>query len=331
MSSVSEDGVTTITTGDILKTLLFPSLSMLENSKNILEEEFGASDSISESTKRSCYTKFHKEEERAVAADIKETVNPAIGDFESRINSQAPAGDESNLYGLFNNATSYTQGLADAKNAGACPPVREDALVYNEETRKWEVNPNPPIHIDTDFDLDSRLEVEPTADSESKSDTQSKTEKEYKEIEYNTLEGEVGVVPTSDTVKIKVGNTVILKGVGNYLSGLYYVSGVNRVISADGYSQTLTLIKTGFGDSLKKPSPVASDDTVKKSEASYSVGDKVKIVGDSAVYSNADDGVPVPGWVKEQELTVDAVSSDGTRVRLMPIWSWTYVKYIQKV
>ena len=181
MSSVSEDGVTTITAGDVLKTLLCPSIGLIESSKNTLEGEFVASDSISESTKRSCYTRFHKEEERAVAADIKETVNPAISDFESRINSQAPAGDESNFYGLFNNATSYTQGLADAKNAGACPPVREDTLVYNEETRKWEPNPNPPIHINTNFDLDSLLEVEPTADSESKSDTQSKTEKEYKE------------------------------------------------------------------------------------------------------------------------------------------------------
>ena len=56
----------------------------------------------------------------------------------------------------------------------------------------------------------------------------------------------------------------------------------------------------------------------------------MKIVGD-AVYSNAHDGVKVPEWVKKKTLTVDGISKDGTRVRLMPIWSWTYIKYVQKV
>ena len=63
----------------------------------------------------------------------------------------------------------------------------------------------------------------------------------------------------------------------------------------------------------------------------FKVGDKVKIVGDNATYANAYDGVKVPNWVKQQVLTVDAISSDGNRARVNPIWSWTYVKYLKLV
>ena len=55
------------------------------------------------------------------------------------------------------------------------------------------------------------------------------------------------------------------------------------------------------------------------------------IVGENATYANASDGVKVPGWVKEQVLTIDALSDDGTRARVNPIWSWTYTKFLKKV
>lgn len=167
------------------------------------------------------------------------------------------------------------------------------------------------------------------------SDSQAEAEAEYKEIEYNTLQGDISVIPTLKTMKLKVGDTVTLKGIGKYLSGQYFISNIKRSLSDNGYSQTMTLIKTGFGDSLKKPS--SNEDStkrtteIKKTATDFKVGDKVKIVGDDAIYSNADEGVRVPDCVKEQTLTVDSVSSDGTRVRLQPIWSWTYTKFIQKV
>lgn len=177
----------------------------------------------------------------------------------------------------------------------------------------------------------------PTPSSTEESATKSSADKEYREIEYNTLTGELSVIPCSDTIKIRVGNTVKVKGIGKYLSGLYFVTNIKRTISGDGYSQTLTLIKTGFGDSLKQaqsdtPETVKPRESeVEKNSSPFNVGDKVKIVGDSATYANASDGVKVPDWVKQQVLTVDSVSKDGTRVRLQPIFSWTYAKFVQKV
>lgn len=168
--------------------------------------------------------------------------------------------------------------------------------------------------------------------------SQAIADKEFIEIEYNTLTGELMLAVNPTTIKIKVGQTIEIKGVGKYLSGLYYVSSIKRKIdNSSGYTQTLTVIKTGFGSSLKKIEPPAAPPPRKEPvpkappTPALKVGDKVKIVGANAVYSNADDGVKVPEWVKKKVLTVDAISSDGTRVRLMPIWSWTYVKFIQKV
>ena len=78
------------------------------------------------------------------------------------------------------------------------------------------------------------------------------------------------------------------------------------------------------------PSTVSSN-LLNLENTSFAKGDSIKIVGDGAVYSNASAGVKVPNWVKQKTLTVQQVSSDGTRVLLQPINSWTYVKYVQKV
>ena len=178
--------------------------------------------------------------------------------------------------------------------------------------------------------------------------TSSKTaaEKEYIDIEFNTLTGDIELIPTKTNLKIKVNNTVNLKGVGKYLSGLYFVSEIKHRIDKDGgYSMTMTLFKNGFGDSLKSSAVLDSgvtspandgradvvDTTENVVTSKIKVGDKVKIVGDNATYANAYDGVKVPNWVKQQVLTVDAISSDGNRARVNPIWSWTYVKYLKLV
>lgn len=204
-------------------------------------------------------------------------------------------------------------------------------MTYNPDKRQWESTGANSTAPQPSSDESSPSEKTPTPQSSPETDSQAKAEKEYKEIEYNTLEGETAVVPCDDTVRLKVGNTVKLEGVGKYLSGLYFISSIKRTINDSGYSQTLTLIKTGFGDSLKKPAPTPREDVIEKPAPSFSAGDKVKIVGADATYSNAHEGVKVPDWVKEEELTIDAVSEDGTRVRLMPIYSWTYVKNIQKL
>jgi len=173
-----------------------------------------------------------------------------------------------------------------------------------------------------------------TTATDKKSDSKDKADKEYIEIEFNTLKGDLILTPTEKSIRIKVGDTIKINGIGKYLSGLYFVSNVKRTLNKNsGYSHTLTVIKTGFGNSLKKVQVVEETrkQEVPKPTSALKVGDKVRIVGDSAVYSNAHDGVKVPAWVKQQTLTIDAISSDGTRVRLNPIWSWTYIKYVQKV
>lgn len=165
-------------------------------------------------------------------------------------------------------------------------------------------------------------------------DTQKEADKKYIEAEFNVLSGELSIIPTEKSIRIKVNDTVRLEGLGKYLSGLYFVSAVRRTLSKDeGYTHTLTLIKNGFGDSVKSSSPESETrkEEVPKQSPDLKVGDSVRIVGDDAVYSNAHDGVKVPAWVKKKTLTVDAISSDGMRVRLMPIFSWTYIKYVQKV
>lgn len=174
--------------------------------------------------------------------------------------------------------------------------------------------------------------------TESKVESKAVADKEFIEVEFNTLVGELKLIPNKRTIHIKVGQTINLHGVGKYLSGQYFVSAIRRALDKDtGYSHSITVIKTGFGDSLKQATqPVVESIVdrpieVAKEIAPYKVGDSVQIVGDNATYSNADEGVKVPNWVKAKTLTIKQISKDGTRVLLDPIYSWTYTSNIQKV
>lgn len=183
------------------------------------------------------------------------------------------------------------------------------------------------------------------SDSDAATDSKTDAEKEYIDIEFNTLTGEISLLPTKENMKLKVGDTINLKGVGKYLSGLYFISEIKRTLSNDGgYSMSITVYKNGFGDSLKSSSsatntspppastgrPPQADTNKNVVTNAIKVGSKVKIIGD-AIYSNAHEGVKVPEWVKNQTLTVDALSEDGNRARLDPIFSWTYIKYLKIV
>lgn len=74
----------------------------------------------------------------------------------------------------------------------------------------------------------------------------------FKELEYNTLVGELVLRPTAKTVFLKNGDTINVEGIGKYLSGKYYVDTVRRTLSSDGFKITLVVIKTGFGKSVKR-------------------------------------------------------------------------------
>lgn len=207
-------------------------------------------------------------------------------------------------------------------------------LVYDPVTRQWVAQSSSDVKTESGGSQSPNTSTTSKTVTDSKSDSKKKADKEYIEIEFNTLVGELALTSTEKSIRIKVNDTIKIEGLGKYLSGLYFVSAVRRTLDKDnGYTHTLTAIKTGFGTSLKKVQAVdpPRKPEVPKDTGALKAGDKVKIVGDSAVYSNAHDGVKVPAWVKQKTLTVDAVSPDGTRVRLNPIWSWTYIKYVQKV
>ena len=242
--------------------------------------------------------------------------------------------------------------------ASRSPSASKGNYTYNPKTGTW-VPTAPTAGQAPSATTDEMEKVPPEVSGDDSSQVDNKTEadREYIEIELKTLVGDLTVVPSQKNIRIQVNKTVEVEGVGKYLSGKYFVSAIKRTISKDGgYSQTLSVLKNGFGDSLKKasgsssspsysyspsstPSAVEStppsagsvdrNDTVEKSATPVKTGDTIKIVGD-AVYSNASSGVKVPEWVKEKTLTVQQVSEDGTRVLLMPINSWVYTRYIQK-
>lgn len=89
-------------------------------------------------------------------------------------------------------------------------------------------------------------------------------EKKYNTIEYNILTGQLKFIATKETIKLTAGDTVKLNGLGKYLSGLYFVQDVTRQISKEGYSHSATVIKTDFGNSLKKTSTSTVDKKVPK-------------------------------------------------------------------
>lgn len=208
-------------------------------------------------------------------------------------------------------------------------------LVYDPAQQKWVPSSS-----------DSSDNVAPTSPSsnDSKPATGDSTQvnsvgqanKAQAELEYNTLEGDLVLRAKVGVLKITQDTTIELAGVGNYLSGLYYVSAVRYSLDASsGFTMSCTLIKTGFGSSLKaKPAaPVAAvrEEVVEKTATAIAVKDSVHIVGNNAVYSNASAGVKVPNWVKQKTLTVQQISKDGTRALVQPINSWTYLKYLEKV
>lgn len=155
-------------------------------------------------------------------------------------------------------------------------------------------------------------------------------------LEYNTLEGDLVLRACVGVLKIQQDTTIELAGVGNFLSGLYYVSNVTYTLDASsGFAIACTLIKTGFGSSLKskpaEPVPEVREEVVEVTAPTIEKGASVRIVGDDATYSNASAGVKVPNWVKQKTLTVQQISSDGTRALVQPINSWTYLKYLECV
>lgn len=84
----------------------------------------------------------------------------------------------------------------------------------------------------------------------SKSTKSAKQEKDKKEI--RTLQGNLVLRVNANTIKLQVGETVKLIGLGRYLSGLYYITGISRTLDSSGYNQTISVMKTDFTKTLKE-------------------------------------------------------------------------------
>ena len=124
---------------------------------------------------------------------------------------------------------------------------RSTSYEYNEATGQWVERVT-----NTSGKKDKKEEATQTSsDNLTSTDTNSNSatgeaEKEANDIEYETLSGTLNYIATNDTIQLQAGDTVTLRGLGNYLSGDYYVQDVTRSVSANGYSHSATLIRTDF-------------------------------------------------------------------------------------
>lgn len=76
-------------------------------------------------------------------------------------------------------------------------------------------------------------------------------EKEFREIEKFALVGDIGMKKAKP--KIKAKQTLKLEGFGKIISGLFMVEKVtHRFSNSDGYTQTISVRRNGFGEYMKK-------------------------------------------------------------------------------
>lgn len=158
----------------------------------------------------------------------------------------------------------------------------------------------------------------------------------FVDIQYNTLKGEVSVIPTYKVLKIQIDKTVNIFGIGSNLSGKYYVTGVKRTLNSSGYSQTLSVIKNGFGDTL-----TGSTNSKDYWTCGFSLYQEIKIDQRQSVkpvYANEFDGVPLTDEERSWHYWIADISLDGTRLKIKPVdkskpqeAKWIYVQYARKV
>lgn len=212
---------------------------------------------------------------------------------------------------------------------------------FNPQTQKWESiaenntpsSPSSSSSRSSSSSTSNRSQTStPVSTYTEKSDGLAKSaNKNFITEELTYLVGDAEVEPNSVTFATKAGNTVSLMGLGKHLSGLYFVTEVTTEITTSGLTLKYSVLKNGFGKTLKPYSETNNGTVDVLGVTDISVGDSVRFVeGVDAIYSNASDGVPVPEWVKQQSHTVSKLSDDKQRAYLQDINSWTYTKYLQK-
>lgn len=158
-------------------------------------------------------------------------------------------------------------------------------------------------------------------------------EREYRDIEYNTLRGDADLVPTPELVALRIMDTINFFGLGTYLSGLYFIEGIKRTLdTSTGYSQTLTLIKTGFGETVKPASTERFDEVTElETVEGFAIGDKVRFK-EGATYAHAHEGVSVPYGIimHGSSFTISELDASGRCVLLKELNSWTHMDDVEK-
>ena len=79
-----------------------------------------------------------------------------------------------------------------------------------------------------------------------------KAEKKYNQQVYYTLTGSLSTIANDQTLKLKTGQTIKLKGFGKYLTGDYYIESQTINISSGGLSVSFNVLKNNFRKTIKK-------------------------------------------------------------------------------
>lgn len=143
--------------------------------------------------------------------------------------------------------------------------ARSSSYTYDAKTGTWSMGTTTSDDNSSQVNNSGENLTSSTSDSNS---GQGAVEKQYNEIELNTLSGSLSFIVSDSTIKLKAGDTVKLQGLGKYLSGSYYVKDITRTIDSNGYSHSATVIKTDFGKSLKVNSSNAKKTTQKAVQSS---------------------------------------------------------------
>ena len=149
-------------------------------------------------------------------------------------------------------------------------------LVYDSAQQRWVPSSSDSVDSVAPATSPSSDDNKPATGDTTQVNAVGQANKAQAELEYNTLEGDLVLRAKVGVLKITQDTTIELAGVGNYLSGLYYVSAVRYSLDASsGFTMSCTLIKTGFGSSLKaKPAtPVAAvrEEVVEKTATAIAV------------------------------------------------------------
>ena len=134
---------------------------------------------------------------------------------------------------------------------------------YNYDTGKWDKiyvadktpenqRPSavtPPKESTSSGSGSSSTKPKPNpSDNRASTETAKVSAKEFVDKEVFTIVGEASIIP-DPTIRAK--KTVKMNYLGRHLTGIYFVEEMNLTIDSNGLSQSLSLSKSGFGDSMK--------------------------------------------------------------------------------